>query len=72
MNLHHHKSSVAERAAEIRRRWSPVERFHRIGLPPDMPQRLRVQLIGRPECDWPVISQNQPDEARLTLGGSGE
>lgn len=58
-----YESSISKRAAEIRRRWSTVERVHRMGLPPDMPQRLRVHLVVRPECNWPVFLQNQPDEA---------
>jgi hypothetical protein len=40
------KNPVVNRAAEIRRNWSPIEKLRRQGLPPDMPQRLEEFLLG--------------------------
>jgi hypothetical protein len=49
-----HGKSIRRRAAEIRRNWSASEKAARAGLPPDMPNRLRRHLIGRPEIRWNV------------------
>jgi hypothetical protein len=45
---------VRKRAAEIRGHWSPTERRRRLGLPPDIPARLR-SLISEPRAvEWPA------------------
>lgn len=46
--------SIRRRAAEIRQNWSASEKATRTGLPPDMPNRLRRHLVGRPEDTWEV------------------
>ncbi len=43
---------VNRRAADIRRQWTLRERMKRLGLPPDMPERLQSHLTGRPERSW--------------------
>ena len=50
---------VRQRAAEIRRHWSPIERVERTGLPPDIPARLRDFILGarRPEFSL-VVSRS--------------
>jgi hypothetical protein len=45
-------SAVRRRAADIRRHWTLRERMKRLGLPPDMPERLQSYLVGRPERNW--------------------
>lgn len=46
------KSGIRRRAADIRRSWTLRERRKRLGLPPDMPQRLQIYLTGRPDRGW--------------------
>jgi hypothetical protein len=36
---------VRNRAAEIRRNWSPLEKLRRTGLPPDLPAKLRALIL---------------------------
>jgi hypothetical protein len=38
---------IERRAAEVRDRWSPLERLRRTGLPPDIPAGLR-EFLFRP------------------------
>lgn len=45
---------VRRRAAEVRQNWSASEKAARTGLPPDMPNRLRRHLVGRPDINWEV------------------
>lgn len=45
-------SAVRRRAADIRRQWTLRERMKRLGLPPDMPERLQTYLTGRPDRSW--------------------
>jgi hypothetical protein len=45
-------SGIRQRAAQVRRQWTLRERMKRLGLPPDMPERLQNQLTGRPERSW--------------------
>ena len=45
-------NAIRRRAAEIRQNWSASEKAARTGLPPDMPNRLRRHLVGRPEIIW--------------------
>jgi hypothetical protein len=37
---------IRDRAAEIRRNWSPLETLRRTGLPPDTPAKLRQLILG--------------------------
>jgi hypothetical protein len=46
-------TGIYRRAAEIRQLWSPRERARRLGLPPDLPARLRARLDGHLESSWP-------------------
>lgn len=57
---HRKSSKIQLRAAQIRQHWSPCERIQRMGLPPDMPGHLRVQLGELPMNIWPL-------EGRLKL-----
>lgn len=41
---------VRQRAAAIRKHWTPAERRRRMGLPPDVPRKLRGYLH-----DWPTL-----------------
>ena len=43
---------VRKRAAEVRNRWSPIEKIRRTGLPPDVPTRLREFILGEPRIEW--------------------
>jgi hypothetical protein len=43
---------VRNRAAEIRRQWTPVEKVRRTGLPPDMPSKLREWFLASPQHAW--------------------
>jgi hypothetical protein len=43
---------VQQRAAEIRRGWSPLEKIRRTGLPPDVPARLRQFILGHAQPQW--------------------
>jgi hypothetical protein len=45
-------SEVRRRAAEVRRNWSPVEKERRMGLPPDIPTRLKQFILGESEPQW--------------------
>ncbi len=47
---------VRKRAAGIRRRWSPLEKLQRTGLPPDMPPRLREFFFGSRAHAWCTAS----------------
>jgi len=44
---------VRKRAAKIRGNWSATERRRRLGLPPDIPPKLR-NLILEPRAAWPA------------------
>jgi hypothetical protein len=43
---------IQERAADIRRNWSPLEKLRRTGLPPDVPARLRQFILGSTQPEW--------------------
>jgi hypothetical protein len=43
---------VRKRAAEIRNSWTAGERRRRMGLPPDMPSKVRDHLIGPRSITW--------------------
>jgi hypothetical protein len=45
---------VRKRAAEIRGAWSTGERRRRMGLPPDLPNKLRDILIAPRAVSWAV------------------
>ena len=47
---------VRNRAAEIRRQWSPLEKLERKGLPPDMPAKLRQYFFSAPQRAWCIAS----------------
>ena len=51
---------VRKRAADIRNHWSPLERAKRMGLPPDVPARMREFILG-PATGWKLaIVSAQP------------
>jgi hypothetical protein len=50
-----------QRAAEIRRRWSPTERSRRVGLPPDAPWALLRTFFG---VDRPANGREQLRDRR--------
>ena len=43
---------VRKRAAEVRNKWSTMEKIRRTGLPPDVPSRLRDFILGEPRHEW--------------------
>jgi hypothetical protein len=43
---------VRDRAADIRRNWSPLEKLRRTGLPPDIPMKLRQLIMGNSHPGW--------------------
>jgi hypothetical protein len=61
----HAPDDFRQRAAQIRRRWSPSERAERMGLPPDIPWRLQQHLVGPTENSWPILPTIQFNESRL-------
>ena len=68
MTDHHEEArgkEIRQRAAAVRANWSPRERAHRTGLPPDMPVRLRAHLNECPEDKWPPAGVFQLVESRL-------
>jgi hypothetical protein len=48
-----------QRAAEVRRRWSPSERLRRKGLPPDTPWSMLRQLLA-PHCEVSQAGFDRP------------
>jgi hypothetical protein len=50
---------VRKRAAEIQSHWSPLERAKRMGLPPDVPARMRELILG-PASGWKLAVAAQP------------
>ncbi len=42
---------VSKRAAEVRRKWTSVEKARRLGLPPDVPVRLKDFILS-PRTQW--------------------
>jgi hypothetical protein len=54
---------IRRRAADIRRKWSPLERLRRTGLPPDIPPKLRQYIMGPTQPGWCV--------ARVASSGKG-
>ena len=54
---------VRNRAAEIRRHWSPVEKAQRTGLPPDIPARLRELILGPSQASWSPVAFGGPTKA---------
>jgi len=47
---------IERRAAKVRRQWSAAERVRRMGLPPDVPERLRDFILGSRQPQWCVVS----------------
>jgi hypothetical protein len=47
---------IRNRAAEIRKHWSPLEKLRRTGLPPDMPPKLRQYFLASPQRAWCAAS----------------
>jgi hypothetical protein len=47
---------IEKRAAKIRSQWSAAERSRRMGLPPDVPARLRDFILGNRQPQWCVVS----------------
>lgn len=43
---------VRKRAREIRDSWTVGERRRRMGLPPDMPSKVRDYLVGPRSVSW--------------------
>ena len=50
---------VERRAEQIRSHWSPDERLRRMGLPPDVPSRLREFILGRRQSMWAMIGPHK-------------
>jgi hypothetical protein len=46
---------VRKRAAQIRSHWTLSERHRRMGLPPDVPERLRDFIVGSRLPAWGVV-----------------
>jgi hypothetical protein len=46
---------IEKRAAKIRSQWSAAERVRRMGLPPDVPARLRDFILGDRQPQWCVV-----------------
>jgi hypothetical protein len=51
---------IRKRAAKIRGNWSVSERRRRMGLPPDMPQRLRDYVFAPRVAAWMFSSAPDP------------
>jgi hypothetical protein len=51
---------IRKRAAKIRGNWSLSERRRRMGLPPDMPNRLRNYLFAPSIATWTLSSAPEP------------
>jgi hypothetical protein len=49
---------VRKRAGKVRENWSPAERRRRMGLPPDVPAKLRDYFLGPNTATW-ASSQNE-------------
>ena len=47
---------IEKRAAKIRSHWSAAERVRRMGLPPDVPERLRDFILDTRQPQWCVVS----------------
>jgi hypothetical protein len=45
---------ACKRAAEIRGNWSAIEKRRRMGLPPDIPSKLRDFVLAPRVVTWPV------------------
>jgi len=57
---------VQQRAAEIRRQWSPLEKLRRTGLPPDVPARLKQFILGQSQLSWShAVCGRLPDSAKV-------
>jgi hypothetical protein len=50
---------VRQRAADIRRNWSPLEKIRRTGLPPDTPARLRQFILGETQFEWATVGNGR-------------
>jgi len=48
---------VRLRAAQIRSQWTLSERHRRMGLPPDVPTRLRNFIVGQRQPAWASIQR---------------
>jgi hypothetical protein len=48
---------VRKRSAEIRGSWSAGERRRRMGLPPDIPAKLRDYILAPRAVVWPIESR---------------
>ncbi len=46
------RDEVRRRAAEVRRKWSSLEKTRRTGLPPDVPAGLRQFILGESQPVW--------------------
>ena len=49
-------NEIRRRATEIQRNWSPTEKARRMGLPPDIPSRLRQFILGETEPQWSTVA----------------
>lgn len=47
---------IRQRAAQIRKQWSPLEKNRRTGLPPDVPALLRQFILGDSQPVWNVVA----------------
>ena len=59
-----HTPEIRDRAAEIRRDWTPTEKLRRTGLPPDMPRGLRAFILGSPQRAWCLANNARTQNSR--------
>jgi len=50
---------VRTRAAQIRVQWTLSERQRRMGLPPDVPSRLRDLILGSSQPAWEIARRHK-------------
>jgi hypothetical protein len=55
ISKHSKALEIEQRAAKIRGQWSAAERTRRMGLPPDVPARLRDFILGNRQPQWCVV-----------------
>ena len=47
---------IEKRAAQVREHWSAAERVKRMGLPPDVPPRLRAFILDGRQPQWCLVN----------------
>jgi hypothetical protein len=56
LSNHSNALEIEKRAARVRSHWSASERLRRMGLPPDVPARLREFILGTRQPQWCIAS----------------